>query len=63
MSAVVGLPSTTPLALHAPASVLVVTAAGQLIVGAVVSATVMVWLTGAETLPQASVAVQVRVSW
>src|SRR6266446_4611347 len=49
LSAVVGSPSTTPLALHAPASVLVVTAAGQLIVGAVVSATVMVWLTGAET--------------
>jgi hypothetical protein len=61
-SVALGLPSTTPLAEQTPASVLVVTSAGQLIVGAVVSRTVMVWLTGAETLPQASVAVQVRVT-
>src|SRR5205085_2408400 len=58
----VAAPSTTLLTVHSPRSVLVSTSAGQLIVGAVVSPTMMLWLTGAETLPQASVAVQVRVT-
>ena len=35
--------------------------AGQVITGAVVSATVMVWLTVADSLPQASTAFQVLV--
>jgi hypothetical protein len=63
LSVPLAAPSTTLLALHWPTSVLVKTIAGQLITGAVVSVTVMVWLTGAETLPQLSVAVHVRVTW
>src|SRR5882724_9369576 len=58
----VAVPITALLTVHRPRSVLVSTSAGQLIVGAVVSPTMMLWLTGAETLPPASVAVQVRVS-
>jgi hypothetical protein len=36
--------------------------AGQLMTGAVVSTTVIAWLTGADSLPHASVATQVRVT-
>ena len=60
LSDVVGLPSTTPLALHVPGFVLVVTVAGQLITGAVASLTRIVWLQLA-LLPLPSVAVHVRV--
>jgi hypothetical protein len=59
LSVAVALPSTTPLALQAPGLVLVVTVAGQLITGGVVSLTRIVWLQLA-LLPLLSVAVQVR---
>jgi hypothetical protein len=59
LSVAVALPSTTPLALQAPGLVLVVTVAGQVMTGAVVSLTRIVWLQLA-LLPLLSVAVQVR---
>src|SRR6202158_2358211 len=60
LSDVVGLPSTTPLALHVPGFVLVVTLAGQVMTGAVASLTRIVWLQLA-LLPLPSVAVHVQI--
>jgi hypothetical protein len=60
LSVAVALPSTTLVTVQAPTSALVSTSAGQLISGAVVSWTTIVWVALA-ALPHRSLAVQVRV--
>ena len=60
LSAVVGLPKATPVAIQVPASTLTVTSAGQVIVGSILSITVTVWVQVA-VLPEPSVTVQVTV--
>ncbi len=59
-----GLPSQASLAVGSvktgvAGQLIVASAPWPLSIGAVVSITVMVWLTGTDTLPQASVALQV----
>ena len=54
LSAVVGLPKATPVAVHNPASTFTVTSAGQVIVGSSLSVTVTVKLQVAGPLPAAS---------
>ena len=60
LSAVVGVPSDTPVALQELASAFTLTAAGQVMVGFWVSVTVTTWVQVA-VLPLASVTVQVTV--
>src|ERR1043166_1438706 len=58
LSAVAGVPSTTPLALHRPVSAFTVTRPGQVMLGASVSSTVTDWVQ-VLLLPLRSVTVQV----
>src|SRR5204863_1881712 len=60
LSLMLGVPRLTPVAVHCPASVWAVTAAGAVMVGLSRSSTVTTWLAVA-VLPLASVTVQVTV--